>query len=330
MHSAQDNPMGVGSWSIVMGLGFVLSFGYWCTDFLVVQRAMVARSMASAQKTPIIAAVPKMLLPFIVVLPGLIAVALTQAGGDFQLPLKADQRINYDMTLPMLLAHFFPSGLLGLGLTALLASFMSGMAGNVTAFNSVWTFDIYQPYFNKNASDEHYLKVGRITTVVGILVSIAAAYFTRSFNNINDLLQLVCGFVNAPLFATFFLGMFWKRATGHGAFWGLVSGTLGAALVHGMTVAEGKGGWLVSRPVYEFHSGMGQAFGTAIVAWSLCFGMTIVISLFTRPKPESELVGLVYGVTPRISHHEKEWYLRPASWAAAVVAAGLVLNYLWY
>ena len=317
MDSTTNNPMGVDSWGIVMGLGFVLSFGYWCTDFLVVQRAMVARNLSSARRTPLIASIPKMLLPFIVVLPGLIAIALINLGGQgglggsFQLPLRADHQLNYDMTLPALLGHFFPSGLLGLGLTALIASFMSGMAGNVTAFNSVWTYDIYQAYFKKEAPDSHYLKVGRITTVIGILASIGTAYLTRSFNNLNDLLQLVCGFVNAPLFATFFLGMFWKRATGHGAFWGLVGGTFAAMLTHGLTLAEGKGGWLISSPVHEFRSGMGQAFGVAIVAWIVCFSLTLLVSLMTTPKAEAELRGLVYSVTEKIKETESRWYLRP-------------------
>jgi solute:Na+ symporter, SSS family len=330
MSSASENPMGVDVWSMVMGLGFVLSFGYWCTDFLVVQRAMVAKNMSAAQRTPLIAAVPKMLLPFIVILPGLIALALSQSGGSFHLPLKIDGRVDYDMTLPVLLAHFFPSGLLGVGLTALMASFMSGMAGNVTAFNSVWTFDIYQAYVKKDASDRHYLWVGKLTTVVGILVSIATAYLARSFNNIMDLLQLVFGFVNAPLFATFLLGMFWKRATGHGAFWGLIAGTLGAAAIHGTTFAEGKGAWLVSTPVHNFHSAMGQAFGIAMTSWTMCFFVTILVSLFTKAKTNEEMRGLVYSLTPKPKETERRWYLRPAPVAGLVLVSTLALNYLFY
>jgi SSS family solute:Na+ symporter len=247
MGHAEDNAMGVNIWQMALGLGFVLSFGYWCTDFLVVQRAMIARNMHSAQKTPVIAAFPKMLMPFIVILPGLIAIALQASGGDYTLPMKADGVTpNYDMALPSLLGHFYPSGILGVGLTALFASFMSGMAGNVTAFNTVWTYDIYQSYIRRNAPDAHYLLVGRLTTVVGIALSIATAYLAQQYNNIMDLLQLVFGFVNAPLFATFLLGMFWRRTTGHGAFLGLLSGTLAAAATHGMTIAEGKAGWLGS------------------------------------------------------------------------------------
>lgn len=330
MSSTENNPMGVDSWNIVMGLGFVLSFGYWCTDFLVVQRAMVAKNLSSARRTPLIASVPKMLLPFIVVLPGLIAMSLIHSGSSFKLPLKPDHQINYDMTLPALLSHFFPSGLLGLGLTALIASFMSGMAGNVTAFNSVWTYDIYQAYFKKTAPDAHYLKVGRITTVCGILFSIGTAYLTRSFNNLNDLLQLICGFVNAPLFATFFLGMFWKRTTGHGAFWGLIGGTLAAMLTHGFTVAEGKGGWLISSPLHHFRSGMGQALGVAIIAWGTCFILTILVSLITYPKADSDLVGLVYSVTEKTKETESKWFLRPLPICSMIVFLTVMLNYIWF
>ena len=235
------NPMGVEWFGLSMGLGFVLSFGYWCTDFLVVQRAMAANSMSAARRIPIIAAVPKMLFPFLVILPGMIAIALTFSHGEtgFSLPQKADGTYNYDLAMPMMVFHYFPSGLLGLGLTALLASFMSGMAGNVTAFNTVWTYDIYQSYIHRGGTDRHYLWMGRAATVVGIGLSVATAYAATRFNNIMDLLQLVFAFVNAPLLGTFLLGMFWKRATGHGAFIGLASGTAAAAIHHGLSLAKG-------------------------------------------------------------------------------------------
>jgi SSS family solute:Na+ symporter len=228
MDNPASNPMGVEWFSLTMGLGFVLSFGYWTTDFLVVQRAMAADSMSAARRTPLIAAFPKMLFPALVILPGMIAIALTTNAGEtgFTLPTKPDGSLNYDMTIPMMLGHYFPPGLLGLGLTALMASFMSGMAGNVTAFNTVWTYDIYQAYIKRGASDQHYLWMGRMATVFGIALSVATAYATTQFNNIMDMLQLVFAFVNAPLFATFLLGMFWRRTTGHGAFSGLVAGSL--------------------------------------------------------------------------------------------------------
>jgi len=324
MGSSDDNAMGVNAWSMAMGLGFVMSFGYWCTDFLVVQRAMIARSMSAARRTPIIASFPKMMMPFIVIFPGLIAVALTNAHSGFSLPLKADGRTDFDMALPSLIAHYYPSGLLGVGVTALLASFMSGMAGNVTAFNTVFTFDIYQAHIKKDGTDEHYLLVGKLATVFGIIASIGTAYITAGFNNLNDFLQLVFSFVNAPLFATFLLGMFWKRTTGHGAFYGLLFGTLLAAVFHGLTLAEGKGGWL-GGPFYTFHSGMGQAFGVATVAWVSCFIITIVVSLFTAPKEEKELVGLVYSLTPKLQDAKS-----PAVLAMVMIILGLILNLIFF
>src|SRR6476646_1511013 len=239
MGSASTNPMGVDAFSLVFGLGFVLAFGYWCTDFLVVQRAMISRNLNSARRTPIIAAMPKIIMPAVVILPGIIILALQNQFTGFELPHNANGDVDYNMTLPLLLSKLYPSGILGVGITALIASFMSGMAGNVTAINTVWTYDIYQSHIKRNASDAHYLWMGRIATVGGIILSVAAAYVAGAFNNIMDLLQLVFAFVNAPLFATFALGMFWKRSTGHGAFVGLLAGTLGAALHHGLTLPLG-------------------------------------------------------------------------------------------
>jgi SSS family solute:Na+ symporter len=288
MGSALENPMGVGWFGMAFGLGFVLSFGYWCTDFLVVQRAMAANSMSAARRTPLIAAIPKMLFPALVILPGMIAIAIYQAGDHF-LPLADPANpaagINYNMTIPMLLARYYPAGLLGIGFTALMASFMSGMAGNVTAFNTVWTYDIYQSYISPNQSDKHYLTMGKFATLFGIAVSIGCAYLAAQFNNIMDMLQLVFGFVNAPLFAIFLLGMFWRRATGHGAFFGLLLGTLSAMIFQGLTLPVGemagiKGGWLHAR--WFFHSSMAQNFWMALFAFGACFAGTIVISLATQ------------------------------------------------
>jgi len=331
MGNANDNPMGLHFMSLIFGLGFVMSFGYWCTDFLVVQRAMIAKNMGDAQRTPIIAAIPKMMMPLIVVLPGVIAIALMQPAlqsKGYRIPVAANGELDYTMTLPSLIAHYYPSGILGVGITALIASFMSGMAGNVTAFNSVFTFDIYQSYFVKNKSDRHYLLVGKFVTIVGILISIVTAYIAKSFNNINDFLQLVFGFVNGPLFATFLLGMFWKRTTGHGAFWGLVAGTLGAALTHGLTIAEGKGGWIT--PMYTIKSGMGQAFIVAAVSWVVNFTTTIVVSLFTKPKPDAELKGLVYSLTAKPTYHQKKWYLRVVPLGIILLVITILLNIIFF
>jgi len=324
---ASQNPMGVEWFGLIAGLGFVLSFGYWCTDFLVIQRALAADSMSAARRTPLIAAFPKMIIPFIVIVPGVAAMALMKMGVGYALPLKGSG-YDYDQVLPTLMAQFYPTGLLGVGLTALMASFMSGMAGNVTAFNTVFTFDIYQSYLRRHAPDSHYLWVGRWTTVAGIALSIATAYLARLYNNIMDLLQLVFGFVNAPLFATFLLGMFWRRATGHGAFTGLLAGTGAAALTHGLTLAEGKGGWIGA--VHEFPSTMAQNFWIAIVAWTVCFAVTIAVSLATRPRPQAELRGLVYGLTGSAREPDAVWYERPEVLAAIVGAICLLLNFLFW
>jgi len=325
--TASQNPMGVEVFGLVAGLGFVLSFGYWCTDFLVIQRAMAAESMSDARRTPLIAAFPKMVMPFIVILPGIAALGMSQMNVGYSLPLKASGGPDYDQVLTTLMAQFYPSGMLGVGLTALMASFMSGMAGNVTAFNTVFTYDIYQGYIRKGAPDKHYLKVARITTVVGTGLSLATAYLATHFNDIMDFLQLVFGFVNAPLFATFLLGMFWKRTTGHGAFTGLLTGTSVAALTWCSTVAEGRGG--VIHNWHTFPSAMAQNFWIAILAWSSCFVVTVLVSLVTKPKAESELVGLVYGLTQMPRQEGVPWYRRPGPLAVVVIVVLIGLN-LWF
>jgi SSS family solute:Na+ symporter len=409
MAHASTNTLGVEWFGLAMGLGFVLSFGYWCTDFLVIQRAMAADSEVSARRVPLIAAIPKMFFPFLVILPGLIAVtvtshmAATNPGGpsfassakgglsnpersrtgrllsantaidqpvsnnDKELalviadgkvtpatlpldeahphgiiPMKTDPVsgrpvlnadgtpvYNYDLAIPVMLLHFFPTGILGLGLTALLASFMSGMAGNVTAFNTVWTYDIYQAYINKKATDAHYLWMGRMATIGGVALSIAAAYLVTNFNNIMDALQLVFSIVNAPLFATFLLGMFWKRTTGHAAFTGLLSGTAAALLHHGLTLPTDAvpgihGGWITV--LHHYPSDMAQNFWTAIFAFSVNFLVTIAVSLITTPRPEPELVGLVYSLTPKPVETHLSWYQKPATLAVAVLAILVILN----
>ncbi|SIN64382.1 sodium:solute symporter family protein [Chitinophaga niabensis] len=328
LSSPENNPMGVDAIGMVFGLGFVLAFGYWCTDFLVVQRAMISRNLNDARRTPVIAAIPKVLMPLIVILPGIVLLALQQQFAGFQLPVNAAGETDYNMALPVMLKQLYPSGMLGVGITALIASFMSGMAGNVTAFNTVWTFDIYQSHIRKDASEKHYLYVGKITTVAGIAASVATAYVARGYNSIMDLLQLVFSFVNAPLFATFFLGMFWKRTTGHGAFWGLIAGTLTAAFVHGISVAEGKGGWIV--PLTGFYSGTSQAFTIAWIAFLVCLAVTILISLFTAPREEKELEGLVYSLTERIKDTEKRWYKNPLWLGVIVLVITIVFNIIFF
>jgi len=336
MDNAANNPMGVEWFGMAMGLGFVLSFGYWCTDFLVVQRAMAAKDMNAARRTPIIAAIPKMLFPALVILPGLIAVALLQKGGSgLHLPSTPAGGPDYNMVVPSLLAQYFPNGMLGIGLTALMASFMSGMAGNVTAFNTVFTYDLYQGYIKKDASDAHLIKVGRMTTIVGLLISAAAAYTARQFDNIMDMLQLVFGFVNAPLFAIFLLGMFWRRTTGHGAFFGLLIGTVTAMVFQGLTLPMGehagvKGGWITAE--FIFRSSMAQNFWMAIFAFTGCFLATAGISLATKAnKTDEQLRGLVYSLTDKPKEAPgTPWYSRPVTLGVIVLAAALVLNVIFW
>ncbi len=356
MDHASRNPVGVEWFGLLMGLGFVLSFGYWCTDFLVVQRAMAANSMSAARRTPLIGALPKMLFPFLVILPGMVAVVAGGTGaavavhsevpaGQGIVPVKLDAGgraerdsggrvvLDYDLATPAMLLHYFPTGLLGLGLTALLASFMSGMAGNVTAFNTVWTYDLYQSYIRPGASDAHYLWMGRFSTVFGIGLSLAAAYVAASYNNIMEVLQLVFAFVNAPLFATFALGMFWRRSTGHGAFAGLAAGILGAAVHHGVSLPAGaaagfKGGYLGTLVVYP--SELAQTFWTAVAAWTTCFVVTIGVSLLTRPRPAEELRGLVYSLTPRPAAEAMPLPVRPVSLAVIVLGVTLLLNVVFF
>jgi SSS family solute:Na+ symporter len=324
---ASDNPMGVEAFGLVAGLGFVLSFGYWCTDFLVIQCALASDSMLGARRTPLIAAFPKMMIPFIVIVPGIAAIALMKMGVGYTLPPQPGGGYDYTQTMTTLMAQFYPAGMLGVGVTALMASFMSGMAGNVAAFNTVFTFDIYQSYIRPHQPDTHYFKVGRITTVVGILLSICAAYLAASYNNIMDILQLVFSFVNAPLFATFLLGMFWRRATPNGAFFGLISGTCAAAFTWLLTIAEGKGGLIAV--LHTFPSTMAQNFWIAIFAWSSCFVVTIIVSLVTKPRPESELTGLVYGLTVLPTDEGVSWYRRPGVLAIIVAVVLVVLN-VWF
>jgi SSS family solute:Na+ symporter len=333
--SSATNPMGVEWFGMAMGLGFVLSFGYWCTDFLVVQRAMAAESLSAARRTPLIACLPKMLFPFLVIVPGMIAIALTQSGasGALVIPAKPDGTLNYDLVIPVMLGHYFPNGLLGLGLTALLASFMSGMAGNVTAFNTVWTNDIYRPYLRPRASDAHLLWMGRASTVIGILLSLATAYFVSQFNNIMDVLQMVFAFINAPLFATFSLGMFWRRANGHGAFAGLIAGTAAAAIHQGLTlpahaVAGLKGGWL--GIVHWYPSEMAQNFWTAIFAWTTCLCVTIAVSLATNAADSIDLAGLVYHETALASSAAEPWYRRPAPLGLLALLGAAILNIVFW
>jgi SSS family solute:Na+ symporter len=394
------NPMGVDWFAMIFGLGFVLSFGYWCTNFLVVQRAMAAKNMTAARNTPLVAAVPKMFFPFLVIVPGMIAVALTSmpeknyripppivseenyakavdavknaSPADAAAAVKAvgdalgekvaadkiaslvaanaasklsDVQIKqglynsiaenyYSGVILSLIKKYCPPGLFGLALTALLASFMSGMAGNVTAFNTVFTYDLYQAYFVKGKSDRHYFITGKVITVVGIILSMGAAYFAKQYDNAMDIIQLVFGFVNAPIFATFLLGMFWKRTTGTGAFLGLFGGIASSALFHSLTIAQGnlpgvKGGYV--HVLQIFPSEMAQNFWLAAFSFIVCFMLTLLISLATaRTKSDAELKGLVYSLTPKIVDNNIPIYQKPAVVGIVLLIVCVILNFIFW
>lgn len=323
-----QNSMMVTWGGIVLGLGFVLSFGYWTTDFLVVQRAFSAKNLRSARMTPIVASFFKMALPFIVVLGGLIALILANDPTSGFSLLQDGGDVNYDSALPLLLMRYYPNGLIGLGVTALLAGFMAGQAGNISAFNTVWTYDIYKAVINREASDEHLLWMGRVATIVGILLSVVTAYWAMSMPTIMDYMQAIFSWVNAPLFATMLLGMFVKWITPDGAFWGLLTG-MGSSI--GLFLAV-RFEWISKAAITmsEVTSDMGANFWRAWWAWLICFVVTIVISLFTKKKPDEELVGLVKGFTDEAEMKEKVYYKRPEFYAILSLIVFVLLNiYFW-
>ncbi len=313
---------------IVLGLGFVLSFGYWTTDFLVVQRALSARDLRSARMTPILASFFKMAVPFLVIMGGLIALVLARDPSSGFALLQDGGKINYDSALPMLIARYYPPGLIGLGITALLAGFMAGQAGNISAFNTVWTYDIYQSLFNKRASSKHLLWMGRAATLVGILLSVGTAYWAKSFPSIMDYMQAIFSWVNAPLFATMLLGMFVKWITPNGAFWGLICG-MGSSFTMFLAV---KFSWIDPRLITmsSVQSDMAANFWRAWWAWLICFVVTIVISLFTKKKPEAELAGLVKGLTPAVAGAPVPLLKKPGFWAILSLAILVALNILFW
>jgi SSS family solute:Na+ symporter len=326
--SFNDNPMGIHWIGIVFGLGAVISMGYWTTDFLVVQRVIAAKDLRAAKLAPIIGAAFKMCVPFIVILPGLLGLAVL----PFQLVGETEARAtgghSYNEVLPIMLARYCGPGLLGLGITALIAGFMSGMAGNVSAFATVWTYDIYRAMFRKNASDEHYVRMGRWCTILGVLVSIGTAYLVMQFLSIMDYVQALFSFFIAPLFGTVLLGMLWQRATPAGGFWGLAAGTLSSI---SMWV------WVKLDPTALHYvalspnaKAMAENMYRALWSCLICVAVTVVVSYMTRPKPASELVGLVYGCTEVPSEGHLPLHQRPIFWAAVVGAAFIVLQIIFW
>ncbi len=324
--SFSDNPMGIHWTGIVLGLGWVISFGYWTTDFLVVQRVLAAKDLRSAKMAPVIGAAFKMMVPFIVILPGLLGLAV--------LPMKlvgegeavAAGTHSYNEVLPLMMARYCGPGLLGLGITALIAGFMSGMAGNVSAFATVWTYDIYRAFFRKDAKDAHYVSMGRWCTILGVLVSIGTAYLVMQFKSIMDYVQALFSFFIAPLFGTVLLGMLWKRATPAAGFWGLLTGTLSSiAMWAWVKIDPGAVAYIA---LSDKAKDMAENMYRALWSWLVCVTVTVVVSLLTKPKPEKELTGLVYGCTEVPSEGHLPLYKRPIFWAAVVAVVFVVLNIL--
>jgi SSS family solute:Na+ symporter len=322
------NPMGIHWTGIVFGLGFVIAFGYWTTDFLVVQRVLTARDLRSAKMAPIIGAAFKMAVPFIVILPGLLALAVLPEKLVGEAQAQTSGLHSYNEVLPIMLARYCGPGLLGLGITALIAGFMSGMAGNVSAFATVWTYDIYRAFIRKSAPDEHYVSMGRWCTVVGVLISIGTAYLVMQFLSIMDYVQALFSFFIAPLFGTVILGMLWKRATPAGGFWGLLSGTVGSV---------GLWLWVKLDPTALRYvalspnaKDMAENMYRALWSWIICVVVTVIVSAMTRPKPEKELYGLVYGCTDVPKETGLAWYHRPLFWAGVIIVVFIASNIIFW
>ena len=323
-----DNPMGIHWTGIVFGLGAIISFGYWTTDFLVVQRVITAKDFRSAQFAPIIGAAFKMAVPFIVILPGLLGLAVLPMRLVGESQAVATGGHSYNEVLPLMLARYCGPGLLGLGITALMAGFMSGMAGNVSAFATVWTYDIYGALFRKNGTDAEYVRMGRWCTVLGVLISIGTAYLVMQFQSIMDYVQALFSFFIAPLFGTVLLGMFWQRATPAGGFWGLLSGTLSSiGMWAWVKVDHAALAYIALSPKAR---DMAENMYRALWSWIICVVVTVVVSLVTRPKPVSELTGLVYGHTEVPTNKGLNLHQRPIFWAAVVAAVFIVLNVVFW
>ena len=330
-----DNPMGIHWTGIVFGLGFAISFGYWTTDFLVVQRVLAANNLRSARMAPVIGSFFKMAVPFIVILPGLLGLVVLQNPDGSLMHLVGQNMAtpgsgmhSYNEVLPLMMVRYLAPGLLGLGITALIAGFMSGMAGNVSAFSAVWTYDIYQPLINKNAKDEHYVTVGRWATILGVIISIGTAYMVMNAAGIMDYVQALFSFFISPLLGVVLIGMFWKRATKAGGFWGLLIGTL---------TSIGLWAWVHFYPAalrYVALSTDAKAMAEDMyrALWSVITSMlvTVLVSLFTRPKPLAELDGVVYGATKLPKEDPVPIYKNEWLWTGIAIILFLGLNvYFW-
>jgi SSS family solute:Na+ symporter len=322
-----DNPMGMHWTGIVFGLGSVISMGYWTTDFLVVQRVLSAKDIRSAKMAPIIGSFFKMAVPFIVILPGLLGLANLPEKLVPESMVQAGQH-SYNDVLPLMLARYCGPGLLGLGVTALVAGFMAGMAGNVSAFATVWTYDIYRPFLNKRATDAHYVSMGRWCTIIGLVISIGTAYLAMGFASIMDYVQALFSFFIAPLFGTVLIGMLWKRTTAAGGFWGLLAGTLSSV---GMFLAVKLDPSLVRVIALSEHAkALAEDMYRALWSGLICAIVTVVVSLMTKPKSESELTGLVYGATILPKEGDLPLIKRPAFWGAVAIVAFIILQIIFW
>ena len=332
-----DNPMGIHWTGIVFGLGFAISFGYWTTDFLVVQRVLAANSLRSARMAPVIGSFFKMAVPFIVILPGLLGLVVLQNADGSLMHLVGENVVaanpgaglhSYNEVLPLMLVRYCSPGLLGLGITALIAGFMSGMAGNVSAFSAVWTYDIYRPLINKRAKDEHYVAIGRWATILGVVISIFAAYAVMNAKGIMDYVQALFSFFISPLLGAVLMGMFWKRATKAGGFWGLLIGTL---------TSIGLFAWVKIDPSALHYvafspdaKDMAENMYRALWSFSVCAIVIFVVSLFGKPRPVAELAGLVYGATPLPKEDPVPYYKNEYFWMILAIVCFLALNiYFW-
>src|ERR1700688_2501018 len=326
--SFSHNHMGIHWTGIVFGLAAVLSMGYWTTDFLVVQRILAAKDIRSAEMAPIIGAGFKMLVPIIVILPGLLGLAVLPEKLVPESVAAATGAHSYNDVLPLMLARYCGPGLLGLGVTALIAGFMSGMAGNVSAFTTVWTYDIYRPLINSRGSDHHYVTMGRWTTIIGVLISVGTAYLVMQFASIMDYVQALFSFFIAPLFATVVLGMLWKRAIGAGGFWGLLSGTLCSISMWTWVKIDPTALRYVALSPHA--KGLAQDMYQALWSFIVCVVVTVVVSLLTKPIPDAALTGLVYGLTEVPSIGDVPFYQTPLFWAAVVTVIFFVLNIIFW
>jgi SSS family solute:Na+ symporter len=334
----KNNPMGINWVGIVFGLGAIISFGYWTTDFLVVQRVLSANNLRAAKMAPIIGAAFKMAVPLIVILPGLLALGLMSNGHPAYHLVPADVAIrtgqhSYDQVLPLMLIRYCGPGLLGLGITALVAGFMSGMAGNVSAFSTVWTYDLYGAYMNKTAPDKHYVFMGRLSTVVGMLISIGTAYLVMNAASIMDYVQALFSFFIAPLFGTVILGMLWKRATGAGGFLGLLAGTassIGMWVYTAFGSAAHRATALAHIALSRDAQPMANDMFRALWSWIICVVVTVIVSLMTTPKTDAELNGLVYGATVIPHDGSTSIWQKPILWAGVVAVVFIVLNIIFF